>query len=319
MLVVGDVDHGRADRVVEPPQLDAHVGPQRRVEVRQGLVEEQDRRLAHERPGQRDPLALTAGELRRVVARAARRSPTSSADSQRRAGGCSRLGHLADGQAEADVLGDVEVGEQGVALEHHRHVALRGRTVGHVGAVDQHPAGADPLEAGRQPQRGRLARAGRTEHADRLAVADVEVERRERGDVAVALGRRRRTSAAPRVAHSARANRSRVASSSRRGHLGGRRASASRASPGSRRPRPRSRATSRSSAAARMAGIVSRNTADEAGALAGSRKASDSATDRSDGTVRPVRAMTGAPSGAEGELEERRRPRRGARSPSVRQ
>ena len=123
-LVVGDVDHGRADAVVQPPQLDAHVGAQRWVEVGQRLVEQEDGRSADEGAGQRHPLPLAAGELGRAAA-----EQLLAADELGDGGDASRpLGRrdLAHGQAEADVLGDVEVGEQGVGLEDHRDVALGG-------------------------------------------------------------------------------------------------------------------------------------------------------------------------------------------------
>ena len=65
-LVMGDVDHGRAERHVQFLQFDAKLGSQFRVEVRQRLVEEEDAGLAHQRPADRDTLALPAGKLRRA-------------------------------------------------------------------------------------------------------------------------------------------------------------------------------------------------------------------------------------------------------------
>jgi hypothetical protein len=64
-LVVGDEDRGDVQLVVEPAQpaaqLLAHLG----IERAEGLVEQQHPRLHRQRPGQRDALALAAGELRR--------------------------------------------------------------------------------------------------------------------------------------------------------------------------------------------------------------------------------------------------------------
>src|SRR3546814_13437044 len=67
-LVVGDVDHGGVEVVVQLRDLDAHLHAQRRVQVRQRLVEQEDLRLAHERAADRDPLPLAAGQLLRLAA-----------------------------------------------------------------------------------------------------------------------------------------------------------------------------------------------------------------------------------------------------------
>ena len=50
------------------------------------------------------------------------------------------------------------------------------RLVGDVDAVEQDPALGRQLEAGDHPEGRRLARAGRAEHREELAVADVEVD-----------------------------------------------------------------------------------------------------------------------------------------------
>ena len=47
--------------------LDAHLGAQQRVEVRQRLVEQERLGLAHDRAPHRDALALPAGELARLA------------------------------------------------------------------------------------------------------------------------------------------------------------------------------------------------------------------------------------------------------------
>ena len=73
-LAVGDVDEGDAELALEALQLGAHLDAQERVERRQRLVEEQDRRIGDQRAGQRHALLLAAGELRRQAARRARPS-----------------------------------------------------------------------------------------------------------------------------------------------------------------------------------------------------------------------------------------------------
>ena len=63
--VVRDVDGGDLELLQEGAQLLARLLPQLGVEVAERLVEEDDARLGHQRPGQRHPLLLPAGELGR--------------------------------------------------------------------------------------------------------------------------------------------------------------------------------------------------------------------------------------------------------------
>ena len=66
-LVVGDVDGGLADAVVQLLDLGPHVDAQLGVEVGERLVEQEQRRVAHQRPAHGDALALAAGELARLA------------------------------------------------------------------------------------------------------------------------------------------------------------------------------------------------------------------------------------------------------------
>ena len=66
-LVVRDVDRRRPEPVLEPHDLRARLHAQRRVEVRERLVHQERRRLAHDRAPERDALALAARELLRLA------------------------------------------------------------------------------------------------------------------------------------------------------------------------------------------------------------------------------------------------------------
>ena len=60
-LVVRDV-HGRdAERLLEPLELEAHLRAQLGVEVRERLVQQEQRRLHDEAAGEREPLLLAPG------------------------------------------------------------------------------------------------------------------------------------------------------------------------------------------------------------------------------------------------------------------
>ena len=59
-LVVRDVDRGGAEPFVQSGEFGAHLHPQLRVQVRQGLVHEERARLAHHGAADGDALALAA-------------------------------------------------------------------------------------------------------------------------------------------------------------------------------------------------------------------------------------------------------------------
>ena len=59
-LVVGDVDRGLADLAVQPLDLGPHPVAQLGVEVGERLVEQEQARVAHDRPADGDPLPLAA-------------------------------------------------------------------------------------------------------------------------------------------------------------------------------------------------------------------------------------------------------------------
>ena len=119
---------------METRDLDAHLHAQRRVEIGQRLVEEEDLGLAHDRAADGDALALAAGELlglaleQRLDLQDARRLAHAPGDL---VGG--RAGHA---QAEGHVLFHRHVRIERVGLEDHRDLALARRQARHVAAVD---------------------------------------------------------------------------------------------------------------------------------------------------------------------------------------
>jgi hypothetical protein len=94
---------------------------------------------------------------------------------------------LLDLGPEGDVLRHGHVREQAVGLEHHVHVAFRGRDVRHVGALQQDPALVRSLEAGDHAQRRRLAAATRAEHREELATGNRDRHVVDGGDVVESL------------------------------------------------------------------------------------------------------------------------------------
>ena len=105
--VVGDENRRQGEVAEELVQLDAHLRLRVGVERRKRLVEEEDAGVVGERPGERDPLALAAGQL------ADARTPE--------VGDLEPLEQVVDGgpaaDPEADVAEHVEMGEERVLLE----------------------------------------------------------------------------------------------------------------------------------------------------------------------------------------------------------
>ena len=143
-----------------------------------------------ERAGDRDALALAAGQLRDAAV-----DHAGQADQLEQLLGALarlRLVDAADPEAVGDVLADGQMREQRQRLEHHAEVALvRGR-IGEVLAVEPDAAGGRRLEARRSAQQRGLAAARRPEQADELAVRELEIDIDQRRELAERLARHAR-------------------------------------------------------------------------------------------------------------------------------
>ena len=60
-LIVGHVKHGFADTLLQKRDLLTHAGAQFRVKIGKRLIEQENSRVAHQRPAERNPLHLPAG------------------------------------------------------------------------------------------------------------------------------------------------------------------------------------------------------------------------------------------------------------------
>ena len=154
-------------------EFGAHLHPELRVQVRQGLVHQERARLADHGSTHRDSLPLSAGQLAGLALHQRGRVRGSCATSSTR---CFMLvlRRLAEAQPEPQVLLDRHVGVEGVVLEDHGDVAFLGRQVGHLRVADEDLARRDLLEAREDPQDRRLAATGRADQHHELAVADLQ-------------------------------------------------------------------------------------------------------------------------------------------------
>src|SRR5665647_2841588 len=171
----------------EPLHHVEHLADELGVQRAGRLVEEHELGLHRERPGDRDPLLLAAGQVRRIVV-----GPIGEADAGQEL--ARLLLHACPGQSlHPDrrlhhVLQRRHVREQVEALEHHSDVAplaggiLRVQlvqpavrlTVADEFAVDAEPAGGEHLEVVDAAQEGGLSRSARTDQAHDLAALHLE-------------------------------------------------------------------------------------------------------------------------------------------------
>ena len=171
-LVVGDVDHGRGELLVQPGKLDPHLYAQSGIEIGERLVEQEDLGLPHDGAADGDALALAARQVLGLAlqqrVRAAGCWPPPSPCASR-----SSLGTPARRRAKPMLSAHRHVRIERVGLEHHGQAAFGRRHVVDPLAVDQEIARGDLLEPGDHAQQGGLAAARRTDEDAELAVLDL--------------------------------------------------------------------------------------------------------------------------------------------------
>src|SRR5690606_38610272 len=79
-------------------------------------------------------------------------------------------------ETERDVLEDIHMRPERMALEHHAGRTLLGRQARNVFAINGDRAVSRLLEPSDHAQQGRLARAGWSQQADEFAILDIERE-----------------------------------------------------------------------------------------------------------------------------------------------
>src|SRR5690606_12958169 len=172
LLVVGHEDRRQAEPLLQITQLAPHLHAQLGVEVRQRLVEQEHLGPNRNRPRQRDPLLLAAGELRRTpIGEAGEPYQLQSLGDARL---YLRARQAAFLQPKSDIAPNGHVRPQGVGLEGHSDVALPRRQSRNVLAADEDPPLVGLVEAGDEAQQGCLSAAGSAEKGEELAGRDIE-------------------------------------------------------------------------------------------------------------------------------------------------
>ena len=173
-LVVRHVYRRDAELLLQRGDLGAHLDAKLRIEIRQRLVHQEDLGIAHDGATHGNALSLSARELLGLAI-----EHGGQIEQLRRPLdllGDFRLRHLAQRQAEADVLAHGHVRIERVALEHHGNVAItRRQIIDHAIPDEQFPI-CDLLETGDHPQGRGLAAAGRAHQHEELAVLNIDAE-----------------------------------------------------------------------------------------------------------------------------------------------
>ena len=175
LLIVGDVNGGDAEALLQVLQFVAQLDTQLCVKVGQRLVQADDLRVGDQRTSNSHTLLLTAGQLGDLLLQLLFVQVNLLAHLNDLLADL-LLVHLLDLQAEGDILVHGHGGEQSVALEHHADVTLFDGCVGDVLAADADSTGTGRDEAGDGTQGGGLTTAGGAKEGEELTFVDVNVD-----------------------------------------------------------------------------------------------------------------------------------------------
>ena len=174
LLIVRHMHEGGTDAALDGFQLVLHGAAEFQIQRTERFVEQQDIGGDGEGAGKGHPLALAAGEFMR----AAKGFAGQTYERQHSLGFGAAFGarDAAHPQAEANVIGERHVGEQGVVLKHRGGRAPGGADTGHIAAADQDAAGDGLAKAADQVQKRGLAAAGRAQEDDELSRCDFQAD-----------------------------------------------------------------------------------------------------------------------------------------------
>ena len=173
-LVVGDVDNGRFETVMQLADFRPHLHAQLGIQVRKRFVEEKNLGFSHDGAAHRHALPFTAGECFRFACEEVSDAQDASGlvDPRLDLG----AGILSQLEPEGHVLVYRHMGIQRVVLEHHGDVPVLRRDVIHAFSINMNLAGRHFFQTGDHSKRCGLAAAGGADKHDELPVLDFQVD-----------------------------------------------------------------------------------------------------------------------------------------------
>ncbi len=173
-LVVGNVNEGGLETLVQAADLRTHCGTELGVQVGQRLVEQEYGGVTHHRAAQGDTLALAAGKRFRLAVEQVLQVECLCGFVYLAVDFVFR--NLLQAKAERDIFIYSHMRIQRVVLEYHRDIAvLRGNVVNNA-VADIQLTVADIFQAGDHAQGGRFAAAGRADQNDEFFVLNLKVQ-----------------------------------------------------------------------------------------------------------------------------------------------
>jgi len=173
-LVVGYVDEGGLEALMELGDLSSHLNAQLSVEVGKRFVHKEDLGLTNDGATERNALSLTAGKSLGLTVE--EMLDVEDAGSFLNALVDLGLGGLAELKTESHVIINSHVRIQGVVLENHGDVAILGRYVVYELIADVEFAVGDLFKTRDHSQSGGFSAAGRTYENDKFLIFDVQAE-----------------------------------------------------------------------------------------------------------------------------------------------
>jgi hypothetical protein len=165
-------DHTGLDAVAQLREFDPGAVAERRVEVGQRLVEQEQLRVLDDRSADRDPLPLPARHLPRLFVEVRRNLEHLGGRGDPPLNLVARRARVLE--AEGHVLPHRHVRIERIGLEHHCQVPLARRERVDAAAVQPHLARIRGFKAGDDAEQGRFAATGRAEKGDELARLHLE-------------------------------------------------------------------------------------------------------------------------------------------------
>ena len=183
---MGDIDHGRADFLMQSCDLHAHLNPQFRVEIRQRFIEQKHLRPAHNGTADRYPLPLPTRESSwlslEVIVKF--QNPASFGDLLRNL----MLWMAIHTQAKPHVFLHGHMRIERIGLEYHRHAAPRRVFPGDIACTNRNGAARGILKPSHHPQQGRFSTTRRADKDTKFAIFDLKINPMYDLDFAIFFG-----------------------------------------------------------------------------------------------------------------------------------